>query len=66
MFDEDDGVWNVVELGMFRIEVFVMSENVGVVWMNIEICMVDVSFGGRRLKTFELNSKSGAGRGWVE
>ena len=65
-FDEDDGVRNAVELGMLRIEAFATSENAGAVRTNIEIRTVDVSFGGRRLKTFELNPKPGAGRGWVE
>jgi len=65
-FDDDGRVRNAVELGMLRVEAFATSESAGAVRTNIEIRTVDVSLGGRRLKTFALNPKPGAGRGWVE
>ncbi len=65
-FDAPSGVRNVVELGPVTVEAFARSETVSNARTNVVIDKVDVRWGERVLKTFELQPRPGAGSGWVE
>jgi len=65
-FDAPSGVRNVVELGPVTVEAFARSEAVSNARTNVVIDKVDLRWGERVLKTFELQPRPGAGSGWVE
>ena len=61
-----DALANVVELGPVVIDAKASCEAVSEVRSEVVISTVDVRVGGTTLKTFTLEPRPGAGKGWVE
>lgn len=62
----DDAVFNVVQIGPFKVEAKAESKTVSDVRTEIVIRTVDISFAGNLVKTIELQPRPGAGAGWVD
>lgn len=61
-----DAVFNVVQIGPFKVEAKAESKTVSDVRTEIVIRTVDISFAGNLVKTIELQPRPGAGAGWVD